>query len=1012
MCSLTDLYWFSLVGPMNESLWGRKVDFMQYKCTYWQLARSIALPTLREFSVCVDLQRVISTPQWTVFMYSHPGRPDMEIGLEGNNDSLSIRLFGKKWTSKFKFQLNVWYSVCVTWSAFELTPHLYVNGTAVAVNFTGSELQTLTDYQIAANGYLTLGVSHFIHNGEVHDVSGTDFQGSLTLFRMWSEKLPVSPVKYCVDGDMVRWNTVDWITHDCAPVPDDRLHFFRVDLTVSLTGSAVNAEQEINAWVSHATLTISCHTSRFQVQATTSYSIDQTIDQIHNALEVPYTNGSITLDAEPEGILVSHINPGQCQREQHQSRWGLFVWPKTRAVHTASYPCEGDSNRTAKRKCLLATNHKAHWAVPDLQQCPVVVATIPDLDDIEVTTENAKDVLDMIDSLLSNHSDLNDKELVTIVTKLGAVVHISPVTPALGKVIVEILSDILETDSNFQPITNNILQITESIGDRLSSFPGESISLVAPGLAISAVNVNPDQFHNLTFGVSPSNAGEGPEVYINKDPFACMVAFISLPPSLRDSFPSGHGVQPRVQFQFFGTPALFEDGRRDKILNTFVVSASVTNATGPIQNLKQPVEVTLLHLQDKPPENDVLCVFWNFNKENNHGGLGSWDPTGCSLNNTSHHYTTCLCDHLTHFGVLLDLSRTPVDKTNERILTIISYVGCGVSSVFLGVTVLTYTAFEKLRRDYPSKILLNLALALEGLNLVFLLNSWLSSFGFPVLCMAVAVTMHYFLLASFTWMGLEAVNMYFALVKVFNVYVPSYILKFCALGWGIPLIICGLVLVVRREAYGTAPYSSSLEPSDDMFCWVQDDVTFYVSVVGYILLVLLCNSAVFLVVLVQLRNMRLNRPAGTCSDLRKDLRGVASLTFLLGLTWVVALFAWGPVKVPLLYTFSILNSLQGFFLFVFYCLMKENVRKQWRVHLCFGRFRLQDYSEWSQTATVPARTKPSQTLKFPSVKSVRSNKSSTTESTSASSDSSQREVSIKRPNLGKKRRTRRGTKVV
>lgn len=33
-------------------------------------------------------------------------------------------------------------------------------------------------------------------------------------------------------------------------------------------------------------------------------------------------------------------------------------------------------------------------------------------------------------------------------------------------------------------------------------------------------------------------------------------------------------------------------------------------------------------------------------------------------------------------------------------------------------------------------------------------------------------------------MGLEAVNMYFALVKVFNVYVPSYILKFCALGWG------------------------------------------------------------------------------------------------------------------------------------------------------------------------------------------------------------------------------------
>ena len=50
--------------------------------------------------------------------------------------------------------------------------------------------------------------------------------------------------------------------------------------------------------------------------------------------------------------------------------------------------------------------------------------------------------------------------------------------------------------------------------------------------------------------------------------------------------------------------------------------------------------------------------------------------------------------------------------------------------------------------------------------------------------MSVAVIQHFFVLASFTWMGLEALHMYFALVKVFNVYVPSYTLKFCVLGWG------------------------------------------------------------------------------------------------------------------------------------------------------------------------------------------------------------------------------------
>ncbi|KAG7248214.1 hypothetical protein CRUP_023469, partial [Coryphaenoides rupestris] len=151
-----------------------------------------------------------------------------------------------------------------------------------------------------------------------------------------------------------------------------------------------------------------------------------------------------------------------------------------------------------------------------------------------------------------------------------------------------------------------------------------------------------------------------------------------------------------------------------------------------------------------------------------------------------------------------------------------------------------------LRRDYPSQILINLSLALLCLNLVFLLNSWLASWGVYGLCVGVASALHYFLVASFTWMGLEAVNMYFALVKVFNVYVPSYILKFCAIGWGIPLVVCLLVLVVNRDAYGSQLYADDksnlkiLNHNND-FCWIQDDVTFYVSVVGYAVMVLLFN---------------------------------------------------------------------------------------------------------------------------------------------------------------------------
>lgn len=91
---------------------------------------------------------------------------------------------------------------------------------------------------------------------------------------------------------------------------------------------------------------------------------------------------------------------------------------------------------------------------------------------------------------------------------------------------------------------------------------------------------------------------------------------------------------------------------------------------------------------------------------------------------------------------------------------------------------------RKLRRDNPSKILLNLSAALLSLNLLFLLNPWLCSFSIDGLSVATAVVQHYLLLATFMWMGLEAMHMYLALIKVFNTYISSWMLKFCAVGWG------------------------------------------------------------------------------------------------------------------------------------------------------------------------------------------------------------------------------------
>ncbi|KFQ83851.1 G-protein coupled receptor 126, partial [Phoenicopterus ruber ruber] len=311
------------------------------------------------------------------------------------------------------------------------------------------------------------------------------------------------------------------------------------------------------------------------------------------------------------------------------------------------------------------------------------------------------------------------------------------------------------------------------------------------------------------------------------------------------------------------------------------------------------------------------CVFWDMSKN---GGNGGWNPAGCQVDAESNeNETVCLCNHLTHFGVLMDLQRTvtQIDPQNTKVLTFITYVGCGISAIFSAATLLTYIAFEKLRRDYPSKILMNLSTALLFLNLIFLLDGWIASFDIDGLCIAVAALLHFFLLATFTWMGLEAVHMYIALVKVFNTYIRRYILKFCIIGWGLPALVIAIVLASANtnasHVYGKELYGRDANgQGGDDFCWIKNEVVFYVTCAGYFGIMFLMNVAMFIVVMVQIcgRNgKRTNRSLK--EEILRNLRSVVSLTFLLGMTWGFAFFAWGPLTLPFLYLFSIFNSLQG-----------------------------------------------------------------------------------------------------
>ncbi|KFO07759.1 G-protein coupled receptor 64, partial [Balearica regulorum gibbericeps] len=546
----------------------------------------------------------------------------------------------------------------------------------------------------------------------------------------------------------------------------------------------------------------------------------------------------------------------------------------------------------------------------------------------------------------SVYTTFNTTTAEQIVSKIENDLAAGKVEPKDVERMVSEVSKVLTASQPLPPrISNRIIKLVDYIGLKLN-FPATSADFASPSLALAVVKTNSIRSNQMSFAVQDS---ADLQISLGVDAIHDVnnLGSITLPSSLLTNLPPEElDLASRIIFNFFKKTTVFQDlSLKNASLISNVISSSVANLT--ISNLKANVTVTLQNIKPNQDNSTVRCVFWDFNKNGGHGG---WSYEGCIVKESRVNETVCSCNHLTSFAVLMDLyGNTPLNPTQELVLTFISYIGCGLSAIFLSITLMTYIAFEKIRRDYPSKILIQLCAALLLLNLIFLLDSWIALYDTRGLCIAVAVFLHYFLLVSFTWMGLEAFHMYLALVKVFNTYVRKYILKFCVVGWGLPAVVVSIVLAVSPDNYGLITTGKVSINRPDEFCWIKNRVVFYITAVGYFCLIFLINISMFIVVLIQLCRIKKKKQLGAQRKTSiQDLRSVAGLTFLLGITWGFAFFTVNDVFT---YLFTIFNTLQGFFIFIFYCVTKENVRKQWRRYLCCGKFRLAENSDWSRTAT-------------------------------------------------------------
>ncbi|XP_057345127.1 adhesion G-protein coupled receptor G6 isoform X2 [Manis pentadactyla] len=665
---------------------------------------------------------------------------------------------------------------------------------------------------------------------------------------------------------------------------------------------------------------------------------------VYNATNSPSLEGKVIQqkllknnDSLGEGLRLYTVNVRQlgfCLADEDPKGYHWPVIPPSVYIS----PCPGKQGFYASRTCHHdPTNTSlAYWGPPDISNC----------------SREASEVANQILNLTGDGQTLTSANITSIVEQVKRIVNKEEnIDIMLGSTLMNIFSNILTSpDSDLLESSSEALKTIDELAFKIDLNSTSHVNITTRNLALGVSSLSPTTNDISNFSISlPSNN----ESYFQMDFESEQVdplASVILPPNLLENLSQEDSILiKRAQFTFFNKTGLFQDVETKKgTLVSYVMACSIGNIT--IQDLKDPVRIKIKHTRNQAVPHPI-CAFWDLNKNE---GSGFWNTSGCVAHRESDaDETVCLCDHLTHFGVLMDLQGTAsqIDSRNTKVLTFITYVGCGISAIFSAATLLTYVAFEKLRRDYPSKILMNLSTALLFLNLIFLLDGWITSFHVNGLCIAVAALLHFFLLATFTWMGLEAIHMYIALVKVFNTYIRRYILKFCIIGWGLPALAVSAILASRNqsEVYGKESYGKE---QGDEFCWIQDPVVFYVTCAGYFGVMFFLNVAMFIVVMVQICGRNGKRSNRTLrEEVLRNLRSVVSLTFLLGMTWGFAFFAWGPLNVPFMYLFSIFNSLQGLFIFIFHCAMKENVQKQWRRHLCCGRFRLADNSDWSKTAT-------------------------------------------------------------
>ena len=666
-----------------------------------------------------------------------------------------------------------------------------------------------------------------------------------------------------------------------------------------------------------------------------------------------------------------------------------FSWPAASANTTTTIVCPNNPNRFAKRFC----DPSAVWSLPDISKCVSEeiaqltdrISTLSPLDpeftaELGIISQQLNTALTSENLLVSDY--LQTVQLFQTLTELSEdyiLLQMSFIPQTIAEYMFEVASSIVNTEvleeiNQFDP-TAVITAIIDLLGATETLTQNLVYTLFAENSSESSITIQTDNIvvyiqkieTESGFVVSFNTASGDTVIDIPYDSIKG-ANFRALDDTLKNaslencdtaaSFFSIQNIQnfltqnqilDYIQFDSWYCGVIEEEESGGLIVNSDHVSAAITAARCSVDtdSLKNGIIVTFQHTDSSLI--NAQCVYTSNYTVAQTGDL-IWDTITCTkLPASNNTHTVCNCTHLTSFAILM--SPDPYYSSGTG-MSLFSYFSLTVSILFL---ILSLT-LHFMQLAITSAVLFvhrNLIFTILLSQIVFVLG--IERNEVETVCLVIAAFLHYILLVSFVWMLIEAIN---ALILIQRPFINQFWLKivYACVAYLSPLVIVAVTLGVSICDYGHYPLANGgMAQVSTTNCWLPRRNGRYWAFIGPALVIIAINCLLLFGILILILRLQFKRKQIRASSMKSSqtetlVKGLASavratilMVPILGITWIFGVFALNSINVVVSqvsqWLFLVFNCYQGVFIFVFFCLMNEEVRTEFQVLVLKKVFR-------------------------------------------------------------------------